>query len=108
MHNQLVEVLHYIESILDSGTQTDMIFIDMSKAFDKVSHTALINKLRQYKIGGPLLQWFASYLVEAPRCSQIGSFGRDGWLQKLMIHCQKTTLITKKRNQGKIKKAMRR
>ena len=36
--------------------------MDMSKAFDKVSHTALINKLRQYKIGGPLLQWFASYL----------------------------------------------
>ena len=59
---QLVEVLHYIGSILDSGKQTDMIFIDMSKAFDKVSHTALINKLRQYKIGGPLLQWFASYL----------------------------------------------
>ena len=59
---QLVEVLHYIGSILDSGKQTDMIFMDMSKAFDKVSHTALINKLRQYKIGGPLLQWFASYL----------------------------------------------
>ena len=39
-----------------------MIFKDMSKAFDKVSHTTLINKLRQYKIGGPLLQWFASYL----------------------------------------------
>ena len=42
---QLVEVLHYIGSILDSGKQTDMIFMDMSKAFDKVSHTALINKL---------------------------------------------------------------
>ena len=59
---QLVEVLHYIGSILDSGKQTDMIFMDMSKAFDKVSHTALINKLRNYNIGGSLLQWFTSYL----------------------------------------------
>ena len=59
---QLVEVLHYIGSILDSGKQTDMIFMDMSKAFDKVSHTALINKLRKYNIGGSLLQWFTSYL----------------------------------------------
>ena len=59
---QLVEVLHYIGSILDSGKQTDMIFMDMSKAFDKVSHTALINKLRKYNICGSLLQWFTSYL----------------------------------------------
>ena len=59
---QLVEVLHYIGSNLDSGKQTDMIFMDMSKAFDKVSHTALINKLRNYNIGGFLLQWFTSYL----------------------------------------------
>ena len=58
---QLVEVLHYIGSILDSSKQTDMIFMDMSKAFDKVSYTALINKLRKY-IGGSLLQWFTSYL----------------------------------------------
>ena len=36
--------------------------MDMSKAFDKVSHTALINKLRKYNIGGSLLQWFTSYL----------------------------------------------
>ncbi|CAB4012394.1 Hypothetical predicted protein, partial [Paramuricea clavata] len=59
---QLVEVLHYIGSILDSGKQTDIIFMDMSKAFDKVSHTALINKLQQNNNGGSLLQWFTSYL----------------------------------------------
>ena len=51
-----------------------MIFMDMSKAFDKVSHTALINKLRQYKIGGPLFQWFASYLhVRQQRVTILGA-----------------------------------
>ena len=59
---QLVEVLHYFGSILDSGQQTDMIFMDMSNAFDKVSHTGLMNKLRKYNIGGSLLRWFTSYL----------------------------------------------
>ncbi|CAB4036479.1 Hypothetical predicted protein, partial [Paramuricea clavata] len=32
---QLVEVLNSIGSLLDSGKQTDVIFMDMSKAFDK-------------------------------------------------------------------------
>jgi hypothetical protein len=36
--------------------------MDMSMAFDKVSHTALLNKLQQYNIGGSLLQWCTSYL----------------------------------------------
>jgi hypothetical protein len=47
---QLVEVLNFIGSLLDSGKQTDIIFMDMSKAFDKVSHTALVNKLANYGI----------------------------------------------------------
>ena len=48
---QLVEVLDYIGSLLDSGKQTDIIFMDMSKAFDKVSHKLLLNKLGQFNIG---------------------------------------------------------
>ncbi len=59
---QLLEVLHHIGSLLDSGKQTDVIFVDMSKAFDKVSHVAHINKLEQFHISGSLLQWFSSYL----------------------------------------------
>ena len=59
---QLVEVLNSIGSLLDSGKQTDVIFMDMSKAFDKVSHAALIAKLERYNINGSLLDWFSSYL----------------------------------------------
>ena len=43
---QLVEVLDYIGSLLDGGKQTDIIFMDMSKAFDKprsITHFFLIN-----------------------------------------------------------------
>ena len=57
---QLVEVIDYIGSLLDSGKQTDVIYLDMSKAFDKVQHSPVLGKLRirQYNICGNLLSWF--------------------------------------------------
>ena len=59
---QLVEVIVYIGSLLDSGKQTDVIYLDMSKAFDKVQHSLILDKLRQYNISGNLmLNWFTSY-----------------------------------------------
>ena len=39
-----------------------MVFLDVSKAFDKVDHACLIHKLESIGITGPLLQWFRSYL----------------------------------------------
>ena len=58
---QLIETLDHIGALLDSGKQIDVIFMDMSKAFDQVNHAALISKLQYYNIGGSLLNWF-SYL----------------------------------------------
>ena len=45
---QLVEVIDYIGSLLDSGKQTDVIYLGMSKAFDKVQHSLILDKLREY------------------------------------------------------------
>ena len=39
---QLTSVLDYIGAQLDSGRQTDVIYLDMSKAFDKVDHAKLL------------------------------------------------------------------
>ena len=39
-----------------------MIFIDLKKAFDKLNHQILQNKMRNYGIDGPEFQWFSSYL----------------------------------------------
>ena len=61
---QLLEVLDYIGSLLDSGKQTDVVYMDMSKAFDKVHHKDLLSKLKNvYGISGTLLCWFESYLL---------------------------------------------
>lgn len=42
---------------------TDVIFLDMSKAFDSVPHERLLLKLNRYGIDGPLLQWFKHFLT---------------------------------------------
>ena len=60
---QLIKVPHHIGYQLDSGKQTDVIYLDMSKAFDKVNHLILIEKLRSFNIDGNLLKWFSSYLL---------------------------------------------
>ena len=53
---------HPPTSAIDQGVQTDVAFLDFSKAFDSVLHPHLISKRDQIGIKGPLLQWFTSYL----------------------------------------------
>ncbi|CAB4037892.1 Hypothetical predicted protein [Paramuricea clavata] len=45
---QLIEVLDHIGRDLDRGKQIDVIYLDMSKAFDKVSHAKLLHRLREF------------------------------------------------------------
>ena len=70
---QLTSVLHYIGGQLDAGKQIDIIYLDMSKAFDKVDHTKLLGRLHQYGITGKLHDWFRSYLQG--RKQQVTVFG---------------------------------
>ena len=59
---QLLDTVHRIVRAIDHGEQTDVAFLDFSKAIDSVSHAHLIRKLDQSGIKGPLLHWFSSYL----------------------------------------------
>ena len=61
--SNLLEVLDHVGSLLDGGKQVDMIYMDMSKAFDKVNHGCLLQKLHEFGFGGSVLQWFSSYLM---------------------------------------------
>ena len=47
---QLIQLVDEIARNLSSGHQTDLILLDFSKAFDKVSHTKLLFKLHQHGI----------------------------------------------------------
>ncbi len=60
----LVDCTSYLLIELAEGRQIDCIFADFSKAFDKVNHTILTQKLNKFGIKGPLLNWLSSYLQE--------------------------------------------
>lgn len=52
-----------VESV-DANQQTDVVYTDFSKAFDRVSHGVLIEKLKAYGFSGSFLCWLKSYLKE--------------------------------------------
>ncbi|CAI2738296.1 unnamed protein product [Dicrocoelium dendriticum] len=47
---------------LDAGKRLDMVFVDFSKAFDKVPHERLLLKLRGTGVSGNVLSWIADFL----------------------------------------------
>ncbi len=60
--NQLIHLCNNIYKGLDHSKDVCLVFLDVSKAFDKVFHRGLLFKLQQMGIGGNLLRWLESYL----------------------------------------------
>ena len=46
------------------GKDVDIIYLDFSKAFDKVAHRRLLKKLDNYGIRGQLLNWIQDFLTD--------------------------------------------
>ena len=55
---QLLSILNVIGKNLDKGLQTDVVFMDIAKAFDTVNHSKMLQKLREYGFSGSVLLWF--------------------------------------------------
>ncbi len=60
--NQLIHICNNIYKGLDLSKDVCLVFLDVSKAFDKVYHRGLMYKLEQMGISGNLLKWIESYL----------------------------------------------
>ena len=60
--NQLLSINHEILNAFDKGLEVRGIFLDISKAFDKVWHDGLIFKLRQNGISGDIINILRDFL----------------------------------------------
>ena len=61
----LTQLLAHMDDILNGlceGVDTDSIYLDYAKAFDKVDHKILIAKLRKYKFPQYIVDWITSFL----------------------------------------------
>ena len=71
--SQLINQVETIIRVLESGNDIDSIYLDFSKAFDKVDHTILCNKLKEKRIGGLVGAWLHNFLSN--RTQQVSANG---------------------------------
>ena len=64
----LLEFTTSVITAFDSGLQTDTIYTDFSKAFDKVNHDLLLFKLNKLGFSPVFLKWISTYLKNRYQC----------------------------------------
>ena len=60
--NQLLSIALEILSAFDDGHEVRGVFLDISKAFDRVWHEGLLFKLQQYGMSGELITLIKDFL----------------------------------------------
>jgi hypothetical protein len=70
-------VVSYITCSFENGEEANTLLLDLSKAFDTVSHQELIKKLRYYGVEGNELSLFMSYISERYQFVKIGEQRSD-------------------------------
>lgn len=62
--SNLAEYVNFLSSNISNGGQIDAIYTDFAKAFDKVDHKKLMEKLEQFPLNNCTKAWIYSYLTE--------------------------------------------
>ena len=60
--SQLIITSHDLATILNRHSQADVAVLDFAKAFDKVPHHRLLQKLKQYNLDNDVIWWVESFL----------------------------------------------
>ena len=71
---ELLSCYHHWRLTRNSSKAADVIFLDLSKAFDSVPHERLLLKLNRHGVDGPLLLWFRNFLKNGHRVTIRGTF----------------------------------
>ena len=75
--SQLIMLCQDTMSSVDKRNSVDLAFIDFSKAFDKVPHNHLINKLAAYNLDQSVLGWIYAFLTNRTQKATIDNSYSD-------------------------------
>ena len=78
----LLEFFEYVSKTVDEGNSVDAIYLDFSKAFDKVPINKLLIKLKAHGIEGCLLKWIGDWLTDRKQRTVINGQFSD-WIAVL-------------------------
>ena len=76
----LCALTQYISSSIDSGFQTDVIYLDLSKAFDKLDHSILLTKLSNMGCTPRVVEFFSSYLCNRKQYVFVHGFSSEEFI----------------------------
>ena len=77
---QLLRIMDDWTCQLESGSQIDVIYTDFQKAFDKVPHQRLLQKLQIYGVNDITLQWIRDFLCNRKQRVGINN-SYSGWFK---------------------------
>ena len=69
---QLIQTIHEFTSSLNNRTQTDVIIMDFSKAFDTVPHDRLLLECAKYSVTGKISNWLYAFLKNRKQWVVVG------------------------------------
>ena len=92
----LLYIKNEVHLSLSRGETTALVLLDLSAAFDTIDHSTLLGCLQNwFGVGGSVLKWFTTYLMDRYQSVKIGStlsdvckllFGVPGSFVVLIVH----------------------
>ena len=74
VESQLLDCLNQWTGCMDSGKPVDVIYFDISKAFDTVPHQKLLHKLQCLGFGDDICNWVNAYLCRRTQQVMVGNY----------------------------------
>ena len=74
----MLKFLEEVTAYIDEGSPVDVLYLDFSKAFDKVPHKRLVNKVKAHGIGITIWRWIEAWLSDRSQRVVINGHA-SGW-----------------------------
>ena len=75
----MLKFLEEVTKFIDKGFPVDVIYLDFSKAFDKVPHRRLVLKLKSHGVGDKIANWIEDWLKDRKQRVVVGGCESE-WL----------------------------